>query len=101
MLLERGQLRIEQSPREHLHRPSINALFRSAAQAYGRRVVGVILTGTLEDGVADDETLARVKTTQAYGYVMKPFSPVEVHAAIQVALERRERELSQTPPGGP
>ena len=41
---------------------------------------------------ADADTLAEVKRTEAYGYVMKPYEPQEVHAAIQIALERRERE---------
>lgn len=52
MTLERGRIVVEASPRESLHRPSINALFRSAATTYGRRVIGVILTGMLEDGAA-------------------------------------------------
>jgi len=52
MTLERGRIVVEASPRETHHRPSINALFRSAATTYGRRVVGVILTGVLEDGAA-------------------------------------------------
>jgi chemotaxis response regulator CheB len=42
---------------------------------------------------ADLETLDEVKTTEAYGYVMKPFQTEAVHAAIQLALNRREREL--------
>jgi len=50
--LENGLMRVEHSPKESIHRPSINALFRSAALAYGRRVVGVVLTGMLDDGVA-------------------------------------------------
>jgi chemotaxis response regulator CheB len=50
--LENGLMRVEHSPRESICRPSINALFRSAALAYGQRVVGVVLTGKLEDGTA-------------------------------------------------
>lgn len=241
LLVGRGIVSVSASPRESAHRPSINALFRSASESYGRRVAGVILTGYLDDGVAglwdvkrrggvalvqdpaeaqypdlpsnacravevdrvlpllqlaavllglatcepppaplagprrarllivederivaadledqmrgfgyevcgnvasadaaieaatralpdlvlmdirldgardgtraahairerlqipvvyltayaDDDTLDAVKRTEAYGYVMKPYEPREVHAAIQLALERRERE---------
>ena len=52
MMLESGRIVVQASPRESFHRPSINALFRSAAQSHGRRVLGVILTGILEDGAA-------------------------------------------------
>jgi two-component system chemotaxis response regulator CheB len=50
--LARGYFRVERSPKEGLYRPSINLLFRSAASDYGQRVVGLILTGALNDGIA-------------------------------------------------
>src|SRR5262245_11199780 len=50
LIVERGLLRLERSPKESLSRPSVDALFRSAALAYGRRVVGVVMSGLLGDG---------------------------------------------------
>ncbi len=49
--IEKRLMRAEYSPRESFFQPSINALFRSAASAYGRRVVGIILSGKLYDGM--------------------------------------------------
>jgi len=51
-ILEPGCIRVTSDPKENGYRPCIDTLFRSAAEVYGARTVGVVLSGTLEDGSA-------------------------------------------------
>ena len=59
LLVKDNYLLVTKGPRENSYRPAADALFRSAAVAYGANVVGVVLTGMLHDGTAGLEFVKR------------------------------------------
>lgn len=69
MLVRNGRLALIRGARENRHRPAIDPLFRSAARHYGSRVVGVLLSGAGDDGVAG---LIRIQRAGGVALVQDP-----------------------------
>lgn len=69
MLIRDGYVHLSHGPHENLSRPAIDPLFRSAAVNYGPAVVGVVLTGQLNDGTSG---LLAIKDRGGFTIVQEP-----------------------------
>lgn len=69
LLVERGHFALSVEERVNYARPSIDVFFQSAAEAYGARAIGIVLTGANVDGAAG---LAAIKTRGGVAIVQDP-----------------------------
>src|SRR5215213_5112597 len=92
LILENSHVRVTKGPKENRFRPAVDPLFRSAAYAYGARVIGVILSGALDDGTSG---LWAIKYHGGVAVVQDP-SDAEIPSMPQNAL--REVEVDHVVP---
>ena len=83
LLVAGNHIHLTRGPKEGLHRPSINVTFRSAAASYGDRVVGVLLSGMLDDGasglweIAKGNGVAIVQDPEEAAFPSMPMSALQ------------------------
>jgi len=111
LMIDRSYMYITHGPRENLTRPAVDPLFRSAAVVHGPHVIGVILSGTLDDGASGLLAIKRcggVAVVQDPEDALYPDMPrnamdiVDVDACLALGdLPALLTRLAEEPPGPP
>jgi two-component system chemotaxis response regulator CheB len=108
-LLVNGKIVLSVGPKENRHRPAVDPLFRSAAVQFTSRVIGVILSGAMDDGTAGLQAVKRcggITVVQhpddalASGMPLSALRSVSVDHCLPVkGMGTLLRKLIQTAPG--
>src|SRR5204862_1772913 len=95
LIVSGGRAWLVEAPRENRVRPAVDPLFRSAADEYRERVIGVILSGHLDDGAAG---LAEIAAAGGTAIVQDPAdalaagmpSAARAHARVDHVVPARD-----------
>lgn len=115
LILTADRAHVVKGPRENRSRPAIDPLFRSAAVVFRSRVVGIILTGLLDDGASGLVAVKRcggvaiVQAPEDADYAEMPRSAIQAVEADHVlpldrmveVIVRLAGEPAQEPPPVP
>jgi two-component system chemotaxis response regulator CheB len=96
LILKSGTIHLTKGPKNDRHRPSIDVLFESAAQEYGPRVIGVVLTGWGKDGSSG---LLAIKKAGGLAIIQDPEDasvpemPMNAAETVQVDYSLKLKEI--------
>jgi two-component system chemotaxis response regulator CheB len=111
LIVDRDRVAVVNGPRENLHRPSVDVLFRSAAVSRGETCCAIVLSGALDDGTSGMRAVAAAGgltvvqdpadavVSSMPEHVLEAIEPDEVLAAHEIG--RRLPELLDRPVRAP
>jgi two-component system chemotaxis response regulator CheB len=97
LLVFQGRVRVSRGPTENANRPAIDPMFRTAALAYGDRVIGVLLTGNLDDGTAGFFAIKRRNGTTVVQDPTDAMFPSMPASAIEFGVVDHVAALDEIP----
>ena len=110
LLVLKHRIELNRGPKENGFRPAVDPLFRSAARAHGAAVMGVILSGALDDGsygmktIKDAGGIAVVQHPEEASHPGMPLSAMRVvkadHVLRAADIGRLISECQSTDEGG-
>jgi two-component system chemotaxis response regulator CheB len=98
LVIEPGRLRVNRAAKENRARPAVDPLFRSAAKAYRHRVMGIILTGNLDDGTAGLMAIKRAGGITAVQDPDEAMFPAMPRSALDFVDPHYRVPLAEIPP---